>query len=160
MANTKDKKPIKTTDKKAGQPKNPKKNTSAKRSKAGQPPHKTTPETRSQVCNDMANGITQVVIAHRLGIHPDTLREHYQFELEHGKMIAKGEAGGRMWEMAKKAVHDKDYIKAAMWQDQSRFGYKQGLDITSDGEKMGAGAIVAVSNHRIMNDEDDSTDKA
>ena len=156
MANEKDKKPIKTTGKKTTQPKKAGK---IKSGKVGRPSHKPDAKTRSQVCNDMANGITQVVIAHRLGIDDDTLRKHYQFELEHGKMIAKGEAGGRMWEMAKKAVHDKDYIKAAMWQDQSRFGYKQGLDITSDGEKMGAGAIVAVSNHRIMNDEDDSTDK-
>ena len=73
--------------------------------KAGKPEHKPTSETRAEVSALVAFGIKQEHIARRLRISDETLRKHYEHELETGLSNMIGEVANALY---RKGVEEGD----------------------------------------------------
>lgn len=71
----------------------------------GTPAHVPTSETRAEVSALVAFGIKQEHIAKRLRISDETLRRHYEYELETGLSTMIGEVANALY---RKGVEDKD----------------------------------------------------
>ena len=126
-----------------------------KKNKGGRPAYKPTDEQRELVKAWFALGLTQEFVVKKLGIDAKTFTKHFQYEAEHGKDEIHAELGKMLITCARQAGSNKEYQASLFFYLKTRCGYseKQILDHTSDGEKIGMGAIFAVSRHRIVNDE-------
>jgi hypothetical protein len=115
------------------------------------PPHKPTEQQRKTVKAMSAYGIPQHDIARVLGIHDDTLREHYRDELDR----ANAEACAKVAEtLFRKATSDgKDSVTAAIFWLKTRGRWKE----TSVQEHTGpdGGAIVQRIERVIVDPKDD-----
>jgi hypothetical protein len=64
--------------------------------KRGKPAHEPTDETRHAVAAMASFGSPQVIIARIVGVSMDTLRRHYDVELDAGKSIVDAKVGGTL----------------------------------------------------------------
>lgn len=71
-------------------------------SKGGRPPYKATIEARQRVEEMKFCGESDNVIARALGIDPDTLRKHFEDELQDGHAQRRSEVIGLMFDAARK----------------------------------------------------------
>jgi hypothetical protein len=62
-----------------------------KKPKAGRPPFRATKAKRDRVTLYIAGGIGEAIIAHRLGISPNTLQKHFADELKFGRDLKRAE---------------------------------------------------------------------
>lgn len=84
----------------------------------GRPSHQPTVQSRADVLALAQYGATRTVIAHSLNIHKDTLKKHYEAELERGEALGNIEIKKSLFQLA---TQDRD-VRALIHLDKTRCG--------------------------------------
>lgn len=99
--------------------------------------HVPTDATRQTVQIHSTVGTRQEVIADLLGIDPKTLRKHYREELDQSVAKANAVIGGALYNKAKGG----DTTAQIFWM-KTRAGWRETMDLTSDGKAITFGSII------------------